>query len=76
MLHNVRLTSTPMVNTAGMFQWAQAHYKSDREYVTNVISKGYNLSVKVTDQLLSGKIEHVVVGEEIHFSVEGDYKLK
>lgn len=74
----VRLTSTPLVNSTGLFRWAVSGYKtkSDRERLAKVISDTYRLKREVAHGLLSGKISTRIQGDVVLFDAEpGSYLL-
>jgi hypothetical protein len=65
-----------MVNTPGILAWAINGYKfkKDRKAMRRVLAEGYDLTDKVADGLLSGKIPHRIEGDEVVFEVEGNYR--
>jgi len=72
----VRLTSTPWINTPGVLRWTINGYKfkKNRKAMRWILTKGYNLTDEVADGLLSGKIPHRIEGEDVVFEVEDEYK--
>ena len=63
-MKNVKLTSSPMVHTPGIFQWLQHRFQTgEKAAAVNVLHEGYGLTRRVASGLLSGKIP-VVVNEE------------
>jgi hypothetical protein len=53
----IKLTSSSLIHTPGIFRWAQNGYKfkSDRKQMVNIICEGYGLTAECAKDLLSGK---------------------
>lgn len=53
----IKLTSSPLVHTPGIFRWLQHQFATgEKTAATNVLVQGYKLSRQVASGLLSGKI--------------------
>jgi hypothetical protein len=65
MQHVMRLGSSPLIHTPGIFRWAQHGYKfkEDRQRMINIFVEGYGLTKKCANDILSGRVP-VEIDEE------------
>lgn len=65
-----RLTSTPMINSAGMIVYLTAMFRHDTKNAVNILVQGYSLSKKTATGLLNGSIPHTIEGENVVFKAK------
>ena len=66
----IRLTSSPMVNTPGLFRWCQAAWRSgDATTAERVLTETYGLRRPLAEALLAGTIMVTVDGDAVCFEV-------
>ena len=67
----VSLTSSKLIHTPGVLNWAKAGFKggtaSDKSKFVNILVQGYKLPAAIARGLLDGTIPHVVKGENVVF---------
>lgn len=63
----IRLTSNSMVYTPGLFSMAIRQYTFNKAWSIKFLMDGYGLSKRCAVDLLTGKVNHEVIGEDVVF---------